>query len=101
VWKPDLTRKNDLDHQQNITSAYAGYGYKTGKVGMKVGLRAEHTQQDIHFMNMAQDTIIKTNFFDLVPSATISYQLGMTRTLRGGYNMRIPARVSGVESLCQ
>lgn len=89
VWKPDLTRKNDLDHQQNITSAYAGYGYKTGKVGMKVGLRAEHTQQDIHFMNMAQDTIIKTNFFDLVPSATISYQLGMTRTLRGGYNMRI------------
>ena len=31
-WKPDLTRKNDLDHQQNITSAYAGYGYKTGKV---------------------------------------------------------------------
>lgn len=89
LWKPDLTRKNDLEHQQNITSGYAGYGYKMGKVGMKVGLRAEHTHQDIHFMNKDQDTIVKTNFFDLVPSATISYQLGMTRTLRGGYNMRI------------
>lgn len=89
VWKPDMTRKNDLDHTQNITSGYAGYGYKTGKVGMKVGLRAENTQQEIHFMNSDQDTIINTSFFDVVPSATISYQLGMTRTLRGGYNMRI------------
>lgn len=89
VWKPDLNRKNDLDHQQDIVSGYAGYGYKTGKVGMKVGLRAEHTQQDIHFMNVNQDTTIHTSFFDLVPSATLSYQLGMTQTLRGGYNMRI------------
>ncbi|WP_313380061.1 outer membrane beta-barrel family protein [Proteiniphilum saccharofermentans] len=88
-WQPDLSRKNDLDHQQYITSGYAGYGYKMGKVGMKVGLRGEHTQQEIHFMNNDQDTIINTNFFDVVPSATISYQLGMTRTLRGGYNMRI------------
>ena len=89
IWKPDPSRKNDLDHQQNITSGYAGYGYKTGKVGFKLGLRGEHTQQEIHFMNSEQDTIVNTNFFDIVPSATLSYQLGMTRTLRGGYNMRI------------
>ncbi|WP_298650205.1 outer membrane beta-barrel protein [uncultured Proteiniphilum sp.] len=89
AWIPDPSRKNDLDHLQNISSGYAGYGYKTGKIGMKVGLRAEHTQQEIHFMNSDQDTIVNTSFFDIVPSATISYQLGMTRTLRGGYNMRI------------
>ncbi|MDD4776900.1 MAG: outer membrane beta-barrel family protein [Fermentimonas sp.] len=88
-WKPDLDRKNDLDHSQNISSGYAGYSYKSGKVGMKFGLRAEHTQQDIHFMSAELDTVVGTNFFDLVPSATLSYQLGMTQTLRGGYNMRI------------
>lgn len=89
TWEPDLDRKNDLDHSQNISSGYAGYGYKAGKVGMKLGLRAEHTMQDIHFMSTELDTIVSTNFFDLVPSVTMSYQLGMTQTLRGGYNMRI------------
>lgn len=89
TWKPDPERKNDLDHTQNIFSGYAGYGYKAGKMGLKLGLRGEQTQQDIHFMSNDLDTIVHTNFFDLVPSVTISYQLGMTRTLRGGYNMRI------------
>ena len=89
VWKPDLDRKNDLDHSQRITSGYGGYNLKTGKFGMKFGLRAEHTQQDINYMTNELDTIVKTNFFDLVPSMAISYQLGMTQTLRGGYNMRI------------
>jgi len=89
IWKPDMERKNDLDHTQNITSGYAGYGYKAGKFGMKLGLRGENTQQKIHFMSYDLDTIVHTNFFDLVPSVTLSYQLGMTQTLRGGYNMRI------------
>lgn len=89
TWKPDPGRKNDLDHTQNITSGYAGYGYKAGKMGMKLGLRAENTEQEIHFMSSDLDTIVQTSFFDLVPSVTLSYQLGMTQTLRGGYNMRI------------
>ena len=89
VWKPDVSRKNDLDHTQNITSGYAGYGFKSGKTGVKLGFRGEYTQQEIHFMGSQLDTIVQTNFFDLVPSVTLSYQLGMTRTLRGGYNMRI------------
>lgn len=88
-WNPDLARKNDLEHSQNIASGYAGYNYKMGKIGLKVGLRGEQTRQEIHFMNVSQDTIIKTNFFDLVPSAAVSYQLGMTGMIRGGYNMRI------------
>ncbi len=88
VWKPDLSRKNDLDHKQNITSGYVGYSYKTGKAGFKIGLRGEHTHQDIYFMSNSTDSI-KTNFFDLIPSATVSYQLGMTQNLRAGYNMRI------------
>lgn len=88
-WLPDEERKNDLDHTQDIFSGYAGYGYKSGKFGFKAGLRAEHTGQDIHFMSIGNDTLVNTNFFDLVPSLTLSYQLGMTSTLRGGYNMRI------------
>src|SRR5690554_3178285 len=50
LWKPDIDRKNDLDHTQNIFSGYGGYSYRSGKIGMKIGLRAEQTQQNIHFM---------------------------------------------------
>lgn len=81
--------ENDLDHTQNIFSGYGGYSYRSGKIGMKIGLRAEQTQQNIHFMSAELDTVVGTNYFDLVPSATISYQIGMTQTIRGGYNMRI------------
>ena len=88
VWHTDLSRKNDLDHKQNISSGYLGYSYKTGKFGLKLGLRGEHTQQDIIFMSSTTDSL-KTTFFDVIPSATISYQLGMTQNIRAGYNMRI------------
>lgn len=88
TWKEDLMRKNDLDHDQHIFSGYAGYSFKTGKIGLKTGVRGEQTNQEIHFMS-ANDTTIRTDFFDLVPSFTFSYQLGMTQTLRLGYNMRI------------
>ena len=81
-WLPDDDRRNDLDHSQNISSGYAGYGFKSGKFGLKAGLRAEHTIQDIHFMSAENDTTVNTNFFDVVPSLTLSYQLGMTQTLR-------------------
>lgn len=87
-WKPDVSRKNDLDHNQNIASGYAGYTFKKDKFGLKAGLRGEYTRQKIHFMSR-NDTIVHSDFFDLAPSLTLSYQLGMTQTLRGGYNMRI------------
>lgn len=89
AWKEDLSRKNDLDHKQQIASGYAGYAFKANKFGIKVGLRGENTHQNIHFMTSQNDTTVHTDFFDIVPSAAFSYQLGMTETIRWGYNMRI------------
>ena len=89
AWFDDPSRKNDLDHGQRIASGYAGYFFKTGKIGIKTGLRGEYTDQNIHFMSAKNDTTVQTHFFDLVPTLTFSYQLGMTQTVRLGYNMRI------------
>ncbi len=88
-WHDDPSRKNDLDHEQSIISGYAGYGFKKGKFGLKLGARGENTNQKIHFMSAQNDTVVNSDFFDLVPSVALSYQLGMTQTLRGGYNLRI------------
>ncbi|MGV8963653.1 MAG: TonB-dependent receptor domain-containing protein [Candidatus Saccharimonadaceae bacterium] len=87
-WKPDVMRKNDLQHDQYIASGYASYGFKKDKFGLKAGLRAEQTNQNINFISQ-NDSVVKTNFFDMVPSLALSYQLSMTQTLRMGYNMRI------------
>lgn len=89
VWKENPNRKNDLDHKQYIASGYLGYALKSGKFGLKLGIRGENTEQKIHFMSAKTDTIVHSQFFDLVPSVAFSYQLGMTNTLRWGYNMRI------------
>ena len=89
TWIEDLSRKNDLDHTQHIASGYAGYTLKMGKTGIKVGVRGEHTEQDVRFMTSQQDTVIHSHFFDMVPSMAVSHQLGMTQSLRWGYNMRI------------
>lgn len=88
AWYPDFDRKNNLDHKQSISSGYFDYGYKSGNFGLKVGLRGEHTNQKIVFMSNITDSI-NTSFFDIIPSATLSYQLGMTQNIRVGYNMRI------------
>ncbi len=87
-WMPDVTRKNDFQHDQYIASGYASYGFKKDKFGLKAGLRAEQTNQNINFISQ-NDSIVKTNFFDLVPSLALSYQMSMTQTLRLGYNMRV------------
>ena len=87
-WLVDLTRKNDFQHDQYIASGYASYGYKRGKFGLKAGLRGEQTKQNVNFISK-KDSVIKTDFFDMVPSLAFSYQMSMTQTLRLGYNMRI------------
>lgn len=87
-WLEDILRKNDFQHDQYIASGYASYGFKKDKFGLKAGLRAEQTNQNVNFISQ-NDSIIKTDFFDMVPSLALSYQMSMTQTLRLGYNMRV------------
>ncbi len=87
-WVDDASKKNDLNHNQNILAAYIGYTYRSGNKGVKMGLRAEHTSQKAHFMSQ-KDTTIQSKFFDVTPSITLSYQPAMMRTLKLSYDMRV------------
>ena len=82
----DLTSK--FDQSQDILSAYAGYQLKLKKFGGKAGLRYEHTLMDVDYAYMP-DRNFDSNFDDLIPSASLSYQLSQSKTLRANYNMRI------------
>lgn len=75
-------------HEQDIFSAYAGYSVKVKKIGFKTGLRYETTDMKASYpLNTEQN--FKTDYKNLIPSATISYQLDQSQSFRLGYNLRI------------
>ena len=61
---------------------------KLGKFGVKAGARAEGTSLKVRY-ELAPNMNFGTDYFDVVPSAVVSYQLSMSQQLRLGYNMRI------------
>ncbi len=82
----DLTSK--YDQSQDILAAYADYQLKLGKFGAKAGLRFEHTRMDVEYAYLPERNF-ESSFNDLVPSASFTYQLADTKTIRANYNMRI------------
>lgn len=75
-------------HKGSIPSAYAGYNLKYKKYGFKAGLRYEGTYIDARYPK-ATDNNFSTDYSNIVPSVTFTYQLKPTQTIRLGYNMRI------------
>lgn len=85
----DVTSKDGrFRHSQHIYSAYLGYAVKFDKFGVKAGVRGEGTSLNVKY-ELAPDMNFNTDYFDLVPNATVSYQLTMAQQLRLGYNLRI------------
>ena len=80
-------------HLNDIIAAYLGYGLKVKRLSGRLGLRYEHTIQDVKYLVGRGEDFTK-NFDDVVPSASIGYKLTDMSNLRLGYNMRI-YRVSG------
>ena len=85
----DISQNNsDFQHTQHIYSAYLGYLIKLNKFGFKAGVRGEGTSLSAKFKKVPDENF-STNYFDVVPNATLTYQLDMSSQLRLGYNMRI------------
>lgn len=82
--KPVIEPNRSFSHTQHIYSGYGSYNLKIKKFGFKAGARFEGTKLDVE-----SDTNFGADYFDVVPSATVSYQLSMSQTVRFGYNMRI------------
>lgn len=88
IWEDRSRDNSDFRHTQHIYSAYLGYLIKISKFGFKAGLRAEGTSLNAKFKKVPEMDF-KSDYFDLVPNATITYQLDMSTQIRLGYNMRI------------
>lgn len=87
-WRDSLRPMRDFKHTQHIYSAYLAYAVKFDKFGAKAGIRAEGTALEAKFAD-TPDANFKTDYFNVVPNLTLSYQINMAQQLRLGYNMRI------------
>lgn len=88
VWRDSSEANSDFKHTQHIYSGYLGYALKFSKFGLKAGVRAEGTSLSVKYAKASEQNF-NTDYFDVVPNATFSYQLNMSQQLRIGYNMRI------------
>jgi len=80
---------NDLDYNQYILGAYAGYVFKLKKFSAKGGLRLERTWND----GVSSSSGINTNFTNklnnLVPYITLTLMPKQGRTLKLSYTQRL------------
>lgn len=88
TYQADENLTDKYEQTQNIMAAYADYKLRWKKFGAKAGVRYEHTFMDVEYDKLSEKNF-KTDFDDVVPSMTLSYQLAPTRTIRASYNMRI------------
>ena len=75
-------------HRNDILAAYLGYGLKWEKLSGRLGVRYEHTIEDVEYL-LGRGDDFRKNYDDVVPSASLGWKLSDLSNLRLGYNMRI------------
>ena len=88
AWVELPSVNGDFEHISNIYAAYAGYALRLEKFGLRTGVRAEVTEQNVKF-HRDENMNFGVNYNNVVPNITVSYQLKPTQQVRLGYNLRI------------
>ena len=79
---------SEYDYKNSILAGYAEFVSKFGKWGTKAGLRYEQTWQNVAY-RLGNGADFKTNYGNLVPSASLTYNFAPTTNIGLTYNMRI------------
>lgn len=85
VLDPDLT--NDFQYDQKVLGVYGTGSYESGKSGIKLGLRMEHT--DLRTLLTTTNEGNDRVFTDLFPSAHATHKISEFFSLQAGYSRRI------------
>ena len=73
---------------QSVLAEYAEYKVTLKNVSAKAGLRYEHTWESVDFV-LGAGSNFKKNYGNLVPSASVTYNLSPTKNIGVNYGMRI------------
>ena len=70
-WVNNTNRSNTFNYTEQILAGYLDYSTALQKWGIKLGLRGEYTISDGR--SITQNKQVKRDYFDLFPSASLSY----------------------------
>ena len=84
----DPSSSSDYEYKNSILAGYGEYAGNFNKVGVKAGVRYEHTWQDVEY-HLGNGEDFKKNYGSLVPTASLQYTLSQGSNLGVTYNMRI------------
>lgn len=84
----DPAKSVNYKNLQSVLAEYAEYKVTSKNVSAKAGLRYEHTWESVDFVFGAGSNF-KKNYGNLVPSASVTYNLSPTKNIGVNYGMRI------------
>lgn len=89
-----LDRSNKFKYTENVNAAYVNYNRSVGKkVTLQTGLRAEQTNSEGNLTRddgvVQTDNNIKRHYFNLFPSAALTYNVNDKHTLNLTFSRRI------------
>lgn len=84
----DEANSSHYKHTNDIFAGYMGYGVKWKLLSGRLGLRYEHTLQDVKY-RLGRGEDFRKNFDDLVPSASFGVRVSDYVNFSLAYNMRI------------
>lgn len=85
--RSDSTSSSYFDNRSQVFGAYNSYHYRNGNWGIKTGYRLEYTNMRGQYRSGL--TIPRTNYFNLIPSMSLIYNLKTGHSLKMGYTNRI------------
>lgn len=87
-WEQDLGGSLIYRHDNNIIAGYGEFSYGKGKLSGKGGIRYEHTFQNVEY-KLGNGEDFRLDYGNLVPAASLQYNLSPMQNLGLTYNMRI------------
>jgi outer membrane receptor protein involved in Fe transport len=84
-----LNNDNNLDYNQYILGAYAGYVFKWKKLSTKTGLRLERTWNDGTSKTFSGNTDFTNRLINLVPYVTFTLMPKQGQTIKLSYTQRL------------
>ncbi len=87
VYTEDVSLTNVFNWRQNVLAGYGTAAYDLGALGLKAGLRLEHTDVATELENTRE--INGQRYANLFPSAHASYRLTEAVSFQGGYSRRV------------
>lgn len=84
----DPAKSVNYKNLQSVLVEYAEYKVTLKNVSAKAGLRYEHTWESVDFV-LGAGSNFKKNYGNLVPSASVTYNLSPTKNIGVNYGMRI------------